>query len=121
MVTEVQRNFLDTASPEDIRELAIAATNKLPTDEKKEVGKRTGLAQPTRLANDIIRILIIFGFVIVLLGAALTLEQGRFQVITPGQGSIYTTNDTILTLFTTASAFLIGLLAPSPLKGGGGQ
>ncbi len=97
-------------------DFAVRATNSLGAADKQEVAQRTGLGPPSPETNDRIWLVVVSAFAVVLLGAAVTLWIGRFNPITPTTGTIYTSTDTVVTLFTTASAFLIGLLVPSPIK-----
>jgi hypothetical protein len=95
----------------------------MPTKERKEAVKNAGgLGPPSRSVSDWIWLLIVIGFLATMIGAVFTLLQGRFVTMTPAEGAIFTSTETLITLFTTTTAFLAGLLAPSPVqKGEGGE
>ena len=110
-----QQRVVDAATPTELKELAIGAASKVSTSDKREIVKRAGLSEPSTWARDIIWLVVVVAFASIMVGAGWTLAQGRMLAITPGEGALFTPTETVVTLFTTAAAFLAGLLAPSPV------
>ena len=92
-------------SPIDRKDFLVNAVGDLPTDEKTNV---TNALIPTQDVTNRIWMAIVFSFAGVFVGAfvAIAVSLFLFQKI----------DDKLITIFTTVSAFLAGLIAPSPLK-----
>jgi uncharacterized membrane protein YgcG len=65
--------------------------------------------QPDKQVTNLVWLIIVISFALILVGAFVTLAMAVF---TYGKLS----GDLLLTIFTTAAAFLAGLLAPSPTQ-----
>lgn len=78
-----------------------------------ETGDDTPIGQPSRWVGSVIWIVIILAFAIPMNAAALTL---CLEFLSPGAVSDKVESSLVLLLFTTPSAFLSGLLMPSPLR-----
>jgi hypothetical protein len=119
MVTAAQQQgieqVLSDKSPDELKAYAGSALSRLPQSAKEEAAEIGGL-KPSQWVSNWIWMLIVVGFVATMVAAVATLLLGRFNAVTPTEGSIFTTTDTVVTLFTTATAFLAGLLSPSPVK-----
>lgn len=89
---------------ETLKELAKEATNDLPR-----------VLAPSRITNNVIWLLIVGTFVLVALWSAYILGVNVKTPMTDGVNYM-TKSETIIMLFTTAVAFLAGLLSPSPLN-----
>jgi hypothetical protein len=87
---------------------AMKAMQLLNTQDQTDVAQQLGL-KPDRQVTDLVWIVIVISFALILVGAFVTLA---IAVFTYGKLS----GDLLLTVFTTAAAFLAGLLAPSPTQ-----
>ncbi len=94
-------------SPEQKRNVAVAALNGLPPEQQRQTAQ--GFL-PTQITTDRIWYITVSAFAIVLVGSFLTLAVSVFVA---GAGA--TSSDIILTVFSSVVAFLAGLLAPSPI------
>jgi hypothetical protein len=95
------------------------AVDALPEDQKKAVAQALGvrLPEPDQTTSNKVWLIIIWCFAIVMMGAVLVLGISVFAAPVTGG----TKPETILTVFTTVTAFLAGLFAPSPVaKNAGG-
>jgi hypothetical protein len=95
----------------DQKAVAIAALQRMSEPDRVAVAQRTGLGPPGRHVTNTIWLVVIVTFCIVLLSSFATLA---YTVIRSINGA------SLLTVFTTVTAFLAGLLSPSP-AGGAGQ
>ena len=111
---------LDALPTAERKWIAIRAVADLSSADKREVAAAAGLPPPSNKVNDIIWLTIVWSFAAAFIAAAAVLLVGRFASVTEAAGEIVTSNETVLTIFTTTAAFLAGLLAPSPLKGDSG-
>jgi heme A synthase len=84
---------------------AITTINSLQGQDRKNAIEMLG--HPDKPTTDWIWMIIVVTFALILLGAFVALAMAVFAY-----GKL--SGDLLLTVFTTASAFLIGLLAPSP-------
>lgn len=95
------------------------AFNALPEDQKQAFAQALGvrIPDPDIITSNRVWLIIIWTFAAVMLGAVLVMSISVF--IPPTTGG--TKPETILTVFTTVTAFLAGLFAPSPVakKSGG--
>ena len=106
------------ASPE-----ILEALKTKPEETLKTLGKDAmqqlpqPLPPPGRITNDIIWLIVVTSFTGVMLWSAYVLGANVLNEIKTGVQSV-TKGEIILTLFSTVAAFLAGLLAPSPMRGG---
>lgn len=95
------------------------AVNALPEDQKQAVAQALGvrIPDPDQTTSNKVWLIIIWAFAVALVGAVLVLGIGVF--LPPVKDGVKP--DMILTIFTTVTAFLAGLFAPSPVakKAGG--
>jgi len=96
----------------------VDAVESLPAKEKAEVVKRlgVGIGGPSQWVSDWIWFVIVLAFVVTMVASVGVILLGRFNLLTPAEGAIFTSTEVLITLFTTTTAFLAGLLAPSPVK-----
>lgn len=87
-------------------EAIITAGKALSEEAKQAVVSALSLPPPTQNVTDNIWLLVVGVFVFVLAGAFITMAGSLFQW--------QKIDDKLITIFTTVSAFLAGLLAPSP-------
>lgn len=94
------------------------AVDAMPEEQKKAVAKAlVGVLKLDQTTSNKVWLIIIRCFVTVMLGAAVVLSISVFAAPVAGG----TKPEIILTLFTTVTAFLAGLFAPSPVaKNDGG-
>ena len=121
-------NLGDTPNPGPPADEAVAAMQDLPYQGRKRVTMHLVqtlspedqqevirvLQLPGRHTNDTVWLIVISAFAIVLVGSFLAIAASAFV-----RAAEATSVQMILTLFTTAAAFLAGLLSPSPLQGAG--
>ena len=100
---EIRSDVQSLSSPAK-KQLLIETAASLTPEEKQEVSR--ALSLPTQGITDWLWLIIVLAFAIVLVGAFLALAR----VI-----GVDVDIDKMLTVFTTVSAFLAGLLVPSPL------
>jgi hypothetical protein len=100
-------NFVSVASKQ-----AIIDVKALTPEEQADVAKALSLGNPDQSTSNKIWYIIIGAFSIAMLAAVFVLMIGRFRVAPDGAVN----SDMILTIFTTTSAFLAGLFAPSPVS-----
>lgn len=67
------------------------------------------------ITNDLIWLIVVIAFALVMVGAAYLIGTGLTSKL-EADATYATNSDKILTVFTTAVAFLAGLLSPSPVK-----
>jgi hypothetical protein len=84
----------------------IKAMQSLPAQDKTDIARQF---IPDRQVTDVVWIVIVISFAIILVGAFIALAIAVFIY-----GKL--SGDLLLTVFTTAAAFLAGLLAPSPTQ-----
>ena len=99
------RRSIDVLSVADRKEVAFAAVSDLSNDEKKDVLAR--LSPPEPKTNNAIWLIVVTAFAAVFVGAFVALAAGVFM-----DRKV----DLMLTAFMTTSAFLAGLLVPSPVS-----
>ena len=78
----------------------------------------SSVGQPGNATRDSIWLIIVWAFVLVLGGSAIVLGLAVFWE-TKANATYFAKIETIVTVFTSVLAFLSGLLAPIPIKGGG--
>ena len=91
--------------PEDKMALAVTAMRTMTDSDRADVQQRLGLASPGKHTTDQIWLIVVGTLCVALLGAALTLAYAVLRKIDA---------PALLTIFTTTTAFLAGLLSPSP-------
>ncbi len=104
VLSQVRADAMSLPS-EERKQLAIEAGGSLNSEEKQDL--RAALGGPTQGVTDKIWMVVVIAFVIVFVGAF-------------GAIAYYYTNekanlDKLITVFSTVSAFLAGLLVPSPI------
>ena len=89
------------------------AVNAMPEDMKAAVATALGtrVPEPDQSTSNLVWLIIIGSFASVMVGSVLVLSLGLFFTSVK-EG---TKPETILTIFTTTTAFLAGLFAPSPV------
>src|SRR5262249_20670423 len=104
-LSEIKSN-VQALDPSAKKQIAIEAAKDLSSEDKQAIAQALG--PPSQNITNIIWLVVVIGFVIVFIGSFATMAY------------YYTTQNTnldkMLTVFTTVSAFLAGLLAPSPVK-----
>ncbi len=114
-----QQILLQRADSQQLKTLAYSALSRLAPDDKTQVAAASGVLQPPDPGTtNVIWVTIVAVFGAVMVGAAAALFVGHFILVTPATGAVYTPTETLVTLFTTASAFLAGLLVRSPVTKG---
>jgi hypothetical protein len=90
------------------------AMRDLPKEQKTVLAEvlAESVPGPDQVTANRIWLIVIWAVVLVMIAAVLVLGLGVF--IAPAASG--TTPETMLTVFTTVTAFLAGLLAPSPVK-----
>jgi hypothetical protein len=97
--------------------IAEVALSNLGPGAQQDVMQQARVPMPGQQTADRIWSIIVTGFIVVLIGAFLSLAL----VHTGTMNFLYNatiSGDVLLTVFTTAAGFLAGLLSPSPLRGG---
>lgn len=89
------------------------AVNAMPEEMKAAVATALGtrVPEPDQSTSNRVWLIIIGSFALVMVGSVFVLSLGLFRAPVPGG----TKPDMILTIFTTTTAFLAGLFAPSPV------
>ena|SRR5947209_9332311 len=88
------------------KQAVVKAMQSLTPQDRTDIARQF---RPGRQVTDLVWIIIVISFALILVGAFVTLAMAVF---TYGKLS----GDLLLTIFTTAAAFLGGLLAPSPTQ-----
>jgi hypothetical protein len=110
-VDEQQKAIAESVDnlPESKKAETVAnAAGNLTDEQKKEVAASVTLQPPTTKINDYIWLIVISSFAVVLVGTATFIAIGWYN------GKTFESN--LLLIFTTVSAFLIGLFAQSPVR-----
>jgi uncharacterized membrane protein YozB (DUF420 family) len=89
----------------------VEQLRKLDPKAKQEIADQAGLRSPGQKASDRLWLIIVSGFAIVLVGAFLSLAIG---VLVLNKSAADAALQILLTVFTSAVAFLAGLLTPGP-------
>ena len=92
-------------SAADKKNIAVTALEHLSAADQADVTERAGLGSPGRETTDMIWLCVVGTFCVALLAAVLALAWSVIRGIDGGP---------LLTVFTTVTAFLAGLLSPSP-------
>jgi hypothetical protein len=83
-------------------------TKLLNVQDQSDIAQQLGF-RPSRQITDMVWMIIVISFALILIGAFVTLALAVFAY-----GKL--SGDLLLTVFTTAAAFLGGLLVPSPIQ-----
>ncbi len=104
------------ASPETLENLKTNPEATLK-DLQEEVVQQLprALPPPDSQTNNVIWLIIVLSFAVVMVGAAYVLGANVTSKLENGMQYV-TKPETLVTVFTTAVAFLAGLLSPSPLN-----
>lgn len=106
---EVAINSVQTLSPAEKTEVLREATTNLSEQQKIAVAEAI-LGKPTQQATDTLWLIIVIVFATAFI---LSVAAMIYAAIFTKDGI----DDKLITIFTTTSAFLAGLLAPSPTNG----
>jgi hypothetical protein len=106
------RDEVKSLSTSDRKQLATEALKDLSASDQKDVVDDAGVGKPDQNTTNTIWVIVVAAFVVVFIGSFAALAY------------LYLTNaptidkavDKLLLVFTTVSAFLAGLLAPSPVR-----
>jgi VIT1/CCC1 family predicted Fe2+/Mn2+ transporter len=90
------------------KQVAMKAMKSLSAQDQTDIANQLGF-QPSRQVTDMVWKVIVISFALVLVGGFVALAMAVFAY-----GKL--SGDLLLTVFTTAAAFLAGLLAPSPTQ-----
>lgn len=121
LTDQQKEEVVEGKTPEQIRETAEVALKSLSAEEQKKAFSNSGIPISARTGN-VIWLIVVAAFALAMMGSVVTLFAGRFVPIAPKTDDIFTSTETLITLFTTTTAFLGGLLTPSPVRQtGGGQ
>jgi len=96
---------------EDKQALLAESVKQLGTKDKQAVIDQAGLRSPGQKSSDILWLIIVVSFATVLVGTFLSLAIG---VLILNKSAASSELQIILTMFTSAVAFLAGLLTPGP-------
>ena len=102
-VTEVQ-SFLEALPATDRREAIIRVAQNLPQSDQAAVSR--ALADPSPSMTDRLWLVIVGVFAAIAVGMAIAITAAVFWAVQ---------YDVLVTVFTTVTAFLAGLAAPSPI------
>lgn len=110
-VDEQQKAIAESVNnlPEGKKAETVAnAADNLTDEQKKKVVSSVTLPPPSMTTNNIIWLIVISSFAVVLVGSAAFMAIGWYN------GKTFEPN--LLLIFTTVSAFLVGLFAKSPVE-----
>ncbi len=99
-------------STSERKQVVTEALKNLSASDQREVVEDAGIGNPDQGTTNTIWIIVVAAFVIVFLGAFAALAY----LYLSNSPTIDKAVDKLLLVFTTVSAFLAGLLAPSPVK-----
>lgn len=101
------------AKPQSERARATQeAVNALPNDQKNLMAEALGLHPPSPSTSNKVWLVVIYAFAFSMVVSVVVLGVGVFVSSTNGVAK----PDTILTIFTTTTAFIAGLFSPSPVS-----
>jgi len=114
MTTDLESLFSKVANlPQAQRAQAIkGAVSALPDEQKRELAQALSVGNPDLTTTNKVWLIIILTFAFALVASVLVLGIGVFKE--PVANGVEP--DMILTIFTTTTAFLAGLFAPSPVE-----
>ena len=112
--------IMDGQSSQQKVDAFFHAAQSLSQDEKEAMAQKFNfhIGQPGNAARDRIWLIIVRTLAAVLIGSAVVLGVAVF-LESKANTTYFAKIETIVTVFTSALAFLSGLLVPSPIKGGG--
>jgi hypothetical protein len=103
--------LVKTTQSDKIQALGTSINDLSVSDKQIVEQVLSGVLSPSPKTSDAVWLIIIWAFSGVMVGAVVVLSVGMFMPPVTGG----TKSDTILTVFTTVTAFLAGLFAPSPV------
>lgn len=103
---------MEGLSSTEKKQVAIEALKDLSTTEQQAAVVAAGLPLPAQGTTNYIWLIVVIAFVVVFLGAFFSIAY-MYINNAPNVGPAV---DKLLLVFTTVTAFLAGLLAPSPVK-----
>lgn len=111
---------LEGQTPQQKVDALLHVVQGFSQDEQKAMVLKfnSSVGQPGNTTRDRIWLIIVWAFVLVLGGSAIVLGLAVFWE-TKANTTYFAKIETIVTVFTSVLAFLSGLLAPSPIRGGG--
>lgn len=109
-LSEVQSG-VESLPAQERKAVAIQAASNLSVEDKQDVVEAL-LGKPDQPTTNTIWVIVVSAFVVVFVGAFLSIAYLYISNST----NVDRGGDKLLTIFTTVTAFLAGLLAPSPLK-----
>ena len=102
---------LNQLDPKDKQAVIAGGLNQLGPKDKQATIDQAGIRSPGQKASDSLWLIVVFSFAIVLVGAFLSLAIG---VLVFKKSAADAELQILLTVFTSAVAFLAGLLTPGP-------
>lgn len=108
---QVQRDVQNLSST-DKKEVATQALRGLSPEQQLAAAAAAELPLPTQGTTNYIWLIVVIAFVIVFLGAFFAIAYLYIK----NAPNVSDAVDKLLLVFTTVTAFLAGLLAPSPVK-----
>ena len=102
---------MSSLSRDDKKEVIAAGLSQLEPKDKQAVLNQAGIRSPGQKASDMLWLIVVLSFAIVLVGAFLSLAYG---VLVLKKSAADAELQILLTVFTSAVAFLAGLLTPGP-------
>jgi uncharacterized membrane protein YozB (DUF420 family) len=107
---------MNNLSLESKQAVISTALSQMTPGDKQTVIDQAGIRSPGQKASDTLWLIVVFSFAIVLVGAFLCLAIG---VLVFNKSAADAELQILLTVFTSAVAFLAGLLTPGPVHSGG--
>lgn len=102
---------MSSLSPDDKKAVIAASLNQLDPKDRQAAINQAGIRSPGQAASDTLWLIVVCSFAIVLVGAFLSLAIG---VLVLKKSAADAELQILLTVFTSAVAFLAGLLTPGP-------
>lgn len=103
---------VSSLSPDDKKAVIAASLNQLGPKDKQAALNQAGIRSPGQKASDTLWLIVVLSFAMVLVGAFLSLAIG---VLVFNKSAADAELQILLTVFTSAVAFLAGLLTPGPV------
>ncbi len=102
---------MSSLSLDDKKAVIAASLNQLDPKDRQAAINQAGIRSPGQAASDTLWLIVVCSFAIVLVGAFLSLAIG---VLVLKKSAADAELQILLTVFTSAVAFLAGLLTPGP-------
>lgn len=103
---------INNLSPDDKKAVIATSLNQLNPKDKQATLDQAGIRSPGQKASDTLWFIVVLSFALVLVGAFLSLAIG---VLVLKKSAADAELQILLTVFTSAVAFLAGLLTPNPV------